>query len=254
MLEALLFSIAGKIPLQYLLLDGKFGHNNAAQMTLELGLHLVSKLRYDSALYLPAQGTNSKSKYGEKINPRKLNPKFLSFSRTESDWCLDYYQLEVLHKKFALPLNVVIILKTNLKTGEQGHVILFSTDLNLAAVKLVELYSLRFQIEFNFRDAKQFWGLEDFMNVSQTAVTNAVNLAFFMVNFSHQLLRDFRHHYHHDFSILDLKAFYRGFRYVDEFIKLLPQKPQAIFISRILNQVANIGAIHPISVTNISTE
>ena len=92
------------------------------------------------------------------------------------------------------------------------------------------------------------------MNVSQTAVTNAVNLAFFMVNFSHQLLRDFRHHYHHDFSILDLKAFYRGFRYLDEFIKLLPQKPQPIFLSRILNQVANIGAIHPISVTNISTE
>ena len=254
MLQALLSTIAGKIPLEYLLLDGKFGHNSAAQMTLNLGLHLVSKLRHDSALYLADKDTNSKCKYGEKINPRKLKPQFLSFSRTSSDWCLDYYQLQVLHKKFALPLNVVIIVKTNLKTGEQGHIILFSTDLNLTAEKLVELYSLRFQIEFNFRDAKQFWGLEDFMNVSQTAVTNAVNLAFFMVNFSHQLLSDFRHHYHHDFSILDLKAFYRGFRYVDEFIKLLPQKPQAIFISRILNQVANIGAIHPISVTNISTE
>ena len=254
MLEALLFSIAGKIPLEYLLLDGKFGHNNAAQMTLELGLHNVSKLRYDSALYLPYQGTNPKCKYGERLNPRKLSPEYLYLSRREGDWRLDYYQVQVLHKEFARPLNVVIILKTNLKTSEQGHVILFSTDLNLTGVKLVELYSLRFQIEFNFRDAKQFWGLEDFMNVSQTAVTNAVNLAFFMVNFSHQLLRDFRHHYHHDFSLLDLKAFYRGFRYVDELIKLLPQKPQAIFISRILNQVANIGAIHPISVTNIPTE
>jgi putative transposase len=254
MLQALLSTIGGNIPLTYLLLDGKFGHNSAAQMTLNLGLHLVSKLRYDSALYLADEGTKSKSKYGEKINPRKLNPKFLSFSRTESDWCLDYYQLQVLHKKFALPLNVVIILKTNLKTGEQGHVILFSTDLNLRAEKLVELYSLRFQIEFNFRDAKQFWGLEDFMNVSQTAVTNAVNLAFFMVNFSHQLLLGFRHHYHHDFSILDLKAFYRGFRYVDEFIKLLPQKLDAIFISQMLNRIVNIGAIHPISAQNIPTK
>ena len=74
MLEALLTTIGGTIPLKYLLLDGKFGHNNAAQMTLRLGLHLVSKLRYDSALYLPYQGTNSRRKYGDKLNPPSASP------------------------------------------------------------------------------------------------------------------------------------------------------------------------------------
>ncbi|BDI20509.1 hypothetical protein ANSO36C_63110 (plasmid) [Nostoc cf. commune SO-36] len=54
--------------------------------------------------------------------------------------------------------------------------------------KIIDYYKLRFQIEFNFRDAKQFWGLEDFMNLSQAAVTNTANLAFFMVNLSHHLL------------------------------------------------------------------
>ena len=48
------------------------------------------------------------------------------------------------------------------------------------------------QIEFNFRDVKQFWGLEDFMNLGHTAVTNAANLSFFMVNLSHYLLAQFR--------------------------------------------------------------
>jgi putative transposase len=254
MLSALLVTVGESIPLKYLLLDGKFGHNNAAQMSLSLGLHLVSKLRYDSALYLPYQGSNSRRKYGQKLNPRNLSPQFLCHSSIEGDWRIDHYQMQVIHKEFALPLNVVIILKTNLKTQEQGHLILFSTDLELSAAKLIELYSLRFQIEFNFRDAKQFWGLEDFMNTSQTAVTNAVNLAFFLVNFSHQLLQDFRRNYHSDFSLLDLKAFYRGFRYVDEVIKLLPEKPQPIFISRILTQIANIGAIHPISLPDISAE
>ena len=33
-------------------------------------------------------------------------------------------------------------------------------------------YRLRFQLEFNFRDAKQYWGLEDFMTVNQTPVYN----------------------------------------------------------------------------------
>jgi len=70
---------------------------------------------------------------------------------------------------------------------------------------LVEYYRLRFQIEFNFRDAKQYWGLEDFMNITETAVTNAANLAFFMVNVADcsrcQICPD-----EAAFSVLDLKS------------------------------------------------
>ena len=69
-----------------------------------------------------------------------------------------------------------------------------------------------------------------------------------MVNFSHQLLQKCRYYYHQDLRILDLKAFYRGFKYVDEVIKMLPQKPEAIFISRLINRVVNIGAIHPLRI------
>ena len=68
------------------------------------------------------------------------------------------YQMQMLHKEFAQPLNVVIIVKTNLRTQARAHVVLFSSDLDLAYVPLVDYYSLRFQIEFNFRDAKQYWG------------------------------------------------------------------------------------------------
>ena len=82
MLSALLSTMGGSIPLEYLLVDGKFGHNNAAQMTRHLGLHLVSKLRYDSALYLPYQGTNSRRKYGDKLNPRKMPQQFLCNTTT----------------------------------------------------------------------------------------------------------------------------------------------------------------------------
>ena len=254
MLSALLSTMGGSIPLEYLLLDGKFGHNNAVQMTRHLGLHLVSKLRYDSALYLPYHGSDSRRKYGKKLNPRKMPSQFLCHTTTEKDWRLDYYQVQVLHKEFAQPLNLVILLKTNLQTQQQGHVILFSSDLALTYNQLIELYSLRFQIEFDFRDAKQFWGLEDFMNISQTAVTNAVNLAFFMVNFSRRLLRDCRRDQHLQFSILDLKAYYRALKYVDEVIKLLPQKPEPILISRIKKHLANLGAIHSASITDISPQ
>ena len=61
------------------------------------------------------------------------------------------------YNKLTMPLNVVIITKLNLRTQAQAHVALFSSDLTLASAPLVDDYRLRFQIEFNFRDAKQYW-------------------------------------------------------------------------------------------------
>ncbi len=57
----------------------------------------------------------------------------------------------------------------------------FSSDVELEWGKLLDYYALRFQIEFNFRDAKQHFGLEDFMNTREAGVANASNLAFMMV-------------------------------------------------------------------------
>jgi putative transposase len=149
----------------------------------------------------------------------------------------------MLHKAFAQALNVVIIVKTNLKTGARAHVVLFSSDLDLPYDQLVDFYALRFQIEFNFRDAKQHWGLDDFMNVNPVPVTNAANLALFMVNVAQQLLRDFRRS-HPQAGVLDLKACFCGRKYVDATLELLPQKPEPILLARIYAQVSTLGSIH----------
>jgi hypothetical protein len=115
--------------------------------------------------------------------------------------------------------------------------------LTLAWDQLVEYYRLRFQIEFNFRDAKQYWGLEDFMTITETAVTNAANLAFFMVNVADCSRRQFCPD-EAAFSVLDLKAYCRGYKYVTETIKMLREKPDPILISAIFRQVACLGSIH----------
>ena len=246
MITALLTLINGLFSLNYLLLDGKYGNNYALQMARQVGLHLISKLRHDSELYLPYQSSDRRRKYGERIRPRQMSEDFLVHSSTEDGIRTEIYQVhKALHKKFAQPLNLVIIVKTNLKTQAQTHVILFSSDLSLGYELLIDYYALRFQIEFNFRDAKQFWGLEDFMNTTEIGVTNSANLSLFMVNFSHRLLRDFRVN-NPLLSVLDLKAAFRGYKYVEEVLKLLPQKPDPILLASILARVANLGAIHPI--------
>jgi putative transposase len=217
-------------------------------MAVQLGLQLICKMRCDSALYIPYENPDKhrkcRRKYGEKIDYSLIPEKFLKKSETVEQIRTDIYQAQLLHKEFSQTLNVVILVRTNITTSKRSHAVLFSTDLNLSYEKLIDYYSLRFQIEFNFRDAKQFWGLEDFMNVGKNAVTNAANLAFFMVNVSQVLLFDFRQ-FNPDFSITDLKAMFRGYKYVDETIKLLPEKPDPILLANIFHRVTNLGRIHP---------
>ncbi len=80
------------------------------------------------------------------------------------------------------------------------------------------------------------------MNVKETAVTNAANLSLFMVNFSAALAEPFRKQ-NPDFSMLDLKSHYR---YATETIKMLPKKPDGILLAEIFQQIARLGAIHPV--------
>ncbi len=247
MIDALLHLIATVLPLTYLVLDGHFGNHNALHMARQSHLHLISKLRCDAALYFPYTGPYAgrgpHRKYGCKVQYDNMPEQYLKDTIVEGLIETRLYQAQLLHKEFAQPLNVVILVKTNLRTQAHAHVVLFSSDLDLAYAPLVDYYRLRFQIEFNFRDAKQHWGLEDFMNVTPTGVTNAANLALFMVNVASRLRADV-HQRAPDYSVLDLKADCRGYKYVEETIKMLPEKPEPVLFAKILNKVAGLGRIH----------
>ena len=246
-IKALLRRIDDLIPLRYLVLDGYFGHNPGLQMTQQCGLALISKLRINTALYfpstLPSAGRGRPRLYGQRFNPQQIDVKYRVSTQTHENITTEVYQAKLRHKKFPDPLNVVCILKTQPLRQSKSHVLLFSSDLALDAETLIDYYTLRFQIEFNFRDAKQYWGLEDFMNVNKTPMNNAANLSMFMVNVSAKLLAPLRLE-SPEFSVLDLKARYRGLKYLRETLKILPQKPDAIVIDEIAERLGSIGAIH----------
>ena len=246
-LNALLHLIVGVVAVTYLVLDGHFGNHHALRMARQCGLHLISTLRCDAALYLPYTGPYAgrgpRRKYGTKVAYDDLPAQYLKETTVEGHMQTCIYQMQLLHKEFTQPLHVVIIAKTNLRTQARAHVVLFSSDLTLAYTVLVDYYGLRFQIEFNFRDAKQYWGLEDFMNVTPTGVTNAANLSLFMVNVAYRLRAD-GHPHDSGYSVLDLKADCRGYKYVEETIKMLPEKPEPVLLAKILNQVTSLGRIH----------
>ena len=86
--------------------------------------------------------------------------------------------------------------------------------------------------------------MDDFMNVTATAVTNAANLSLLMVSLSAVLLEHV-HQTDPQCSVLDLKASYRGSKYVRETLKLLPDRLDESLVVRIVRHVARLGRIHP---------
>ena len=227
----------------YFVYDGAFGNNAAVQMTRSVDLQLISKLRNNSALYFEWSGKYAgrgpRRKYGQRVNYQDLPQAHLKSDITEQSVRTRQYQFTAVHKTFADRLNVVIIHKAHTKTGKSSHVILFSTDHDLGWEALVDYYRLRFQIEFNFRDAKQHWGLEDFMVTKAEAVLNAANLSLFMVNVSQAMLATSGEQ-----SILDLKARYHGIRYAQALFKILPKSADVINIEDWMSKIPILGRIH----------
>jgi hypothetical protein len=245
-ISAALALIGESLNLVYFVYDGALGNNAGLQAVKQTGLHLICKLRYDSRLYLPYTGEYSgrgpRRKYGKELTPETLTDAHLRTTTVEQDIETRIYQAQVWHKKFSELLNVVIIVKMNLKTGKTAKILLFSDDLTLTSDLIINYYSLRFQIEFNFRDAKQHWGLEDFMNIKETQVGNAANFSLFMVTFSHRLSSQIAGV--NPGSMLDLKTLFRARKYLRRIINSLGKKAEEFLITDDMLQAAELGRIH----------
>jgi len=146
MLQSFLNTIQGTIYLTYLVLDGHFGNHPAFHMVRQCQLHLISKLRYDAALCFPYSGLSPKHgprpRLGKQVDVRNILAEYLKQSKVEDGFETRTYQMQLLHNDFPDPLNVVILLRTNLVTGAWANVILFSSDLELPYDQLIDFYSL----------------------------------------------------------------------------------------------------------------
>ena len=73
---------------------------------------------------------------------------------------LHLYTAVVWHKTLQRRLRLVVLLNRK-APAKPRFIVLGSTDPELNGHKLIDLYAARFQIEFLFRDSKQFTGLLD---------------------------------------------------------------------------------------------
>lgn len=159
-LEQVLDSLPYLKAVVYIVADGFYAKNKIVNVLTEHGKHLISKLRPDANLLHAFEGVHPKGKrgpkpkFGDKAVFNDL-AKWIYVGVDEKYPYLEIYSQILWSPQFECWLRVALIYNTKTKQ----YVLLACTDICISARQLLTYYQLRFQIEFLFRDAKQFTGL-----------------------------------------------------------------------------------------------
>ena len=94
--------------------------------------------------------------------------------------------------------------------------VFFSTDLTLSARDIFDIYRTRFQLEFVFRDAKQFTGLTHYQARNKEALAFAFNASLSSVN----VARAYARQQGHNLSVGSTKTLLHNAAMVDRFIAM----------------------------------
>jgi len=147
--------------IQYLAVDEAYAKEPFITGVLALRLQVISKLRRDANLRFVFEGVQkargARRKYDGKVDLTNLE-RFIWVSQVQPG--VELYTQVVWHVSLKRQIRLAY-LKDTRKPGKSSYVVLFSTDLTQSAEQIYRFYKLRFQIEFIFRDAKQFTGLSD---------------------------------------------------------------------------------------------
>ena len=144
---------------RYLVADGYYSKTQFIDGVTALPLGLIGKLCHDANLRWLYQGEpkprGRRQRYDGKVSFEELTRLELADERDE----VKLYTAIVNSAHFQRDLRMVYLVKPVGRPVPTA--LLFSTDLELTAKDIYSFYQARFQIEFWFRDAKQFTGLND---------------------------------------------------------------------------------------------
>lgn len=145
--------------------DAFFAKKKYVDGVVSLGFNVISKLRKDARLRRPYQGPQKARGRKKMFEVGKVRSEDFEQSPVETVFSDEDERIELSHciaYSESLKRTIKVVRVRNYRGKNKcGEALLFSTDLNLDAPTIYEFYVSRFQIEFVFRDAKQFTGLND---------------------------------------------------------------------------------------------
>ena len=153
------------------------------------------------------------------------------------------YTTLVWHVSLKRTLRVVVLVNRK-DPHKPRSIVLASTDLELDGRRVVELYGARFQIEFLFRDSKQFTGLTDCQTRAKAALDFHFNAALATLNLvrAEELLAS-PSHVPQVFSMASCKQQYFNEHLLDLFIESLALDPTWVKNHSEYDKLRTYGAI-----------
>lgn len=227
--------------LRYVVTDGYYSKQKFLRGVRALGLHQIGKLRLDANvryLYhgLQRSGPGRPKTYDGKVDWAD-RARFAQLE-TEDDHIVLYHQV-VNHVQFQCNLRVVLVVDTT----RNRPAVLFSTDVDLDALTLYRYYKARFQIEFLFRDAKQFTGLMDCQARSQAKLAFQFNASLTAVTFAKLEARQQQGHTELSFSLASLKRRAFNQHLIDRICAHLANGQSLEKFSPVYDMLCNYGII-----------
>jgi DDE superfamily endonuclease len=170
---------------KYHCVDGDYAKKKYIDEVVSLNLYAITKLRSDADCVFLYTGPHPKRrgarrKYDGKVNFQALH-RFEDLGTRPEEPHLHLYTAVVWHKTLQRRLRLVILLNRK-DPAKPRFIVLGSTDPELNGHKLIDLYVARFQIEFLFRDSKQFTGLLDCQARAEAALDFHFNASLATLN------------------------------------------------------------------------
>ena len=230
---------------QYLVADAYFSKKPFVNEVLSSGLHLISRLRDDSVLRYKYYGEQTGRKgrpkeFDGNIDVKNLDTDYFSLDLETEE--IKIYSAVVNSKAFKMDIKLAVAIF--LKDGKEiARKLYFSTDLEQEGVKIVQYYRSRFQIEFLYRDAKQFTGLTTCQARSENKLDFHFNAALTAVNLAKQDWLSNKNGTRKPFSMADYKTMYNNTLMLERFMCRFAINPNTAKNQKIVKELLDYGKI-----------
>lgn len=231
---------------RHLVADAWFSRKPFTDRILSIGMHLISRLRDDADLrYLchdaPSRKRGRPRKYTGKINVKSIDPEYFNLIADNQDQTV---HSAIVYSK-ALKRNILLVhVLYKTAKGKQSVKLYFSTDLELPPLNVLYYYQSRFQIEFLYRDGKQFTGLCDCQSRSENKLNFHFNMALTSLNIAkvEDWLSVPKEH-RKQFSMADVKTMNHNRLLLDRFIDMFGINPYTIKNQNAFKELIYYGTI-----------
>ena len=226
-----------------LVLDGAFARIKVFDVLYELALQGITHLRKDADMRYFYEGPKRESGSGrQKVYDGKVDWTDLSrFDYAGTYNGAKVYTKVLNHKYFKRTFRVVVLQNPE---DPKDYVLLACMDKDLSALTICRYYSARFQIEFTYRDGKQYTGLADCQSRDKDRLDFHFNASLTTLNLARaEQIKQQDSAEPFVFSMASVKARYFNEHYLDLFFFKLGLDPELIKKSPHYQWLCDYGVI-----------